>query len=344
MKSPRFAISLLAVLLLLWLPPHLFSQHGQADVIRLSEPHYQAQLPPPVNSYPFRYWDKGFLITYTADDTSPSRPAAILYDRYGRIARQITVWFKDASSVAIVDLAVSRSGNIVVAGGTESTTGSIANFIASIGEDGRVRQVIRTTPFTPAYICAAEDGTVWAYGHDRDENGKRVEGSLRLRQYSFDKGQTNATLDASALTSPGWSMSHGHYPGEMDLRCTSDKVGLLNGASGEWVEFDIASHKLKVSKIEPLPPIDQMRITGFALTESGEVFASLHDRSSQPPLSGLFELKFDDSGVGKWVPVKDTVGPYLHGARVGQLLGTDGTDLIYTRDLDGTAYWSQITR
>jgi len=344
MKSPRFAVSSLAVFLLLWLPAYLFSQRGQADATHLSEPHYQAQLPLPVNSYPFRYWDKGYLITYTIDDASPSRPAAILYDRDGRIARQVTVSFKDADSVAIADVAVSRSGNVVVAGGTESRAGAIANFIAAIGDDGRVRQVIRTTPFTPAYICAAEDGTVWAYGHDRDENGKRVEGSLRLRQYSFAKGQTSAVLDASALNSPGWGLSHGQYPGEMDLRCTPKKVGLLNGASGEWVEFDIASNKLKVSKIEPLPPINQMRITGFALTESGDVFISLHDRASQPPRSGLFHLKFDDSGLGKWVPVKDTVGPFTRGAKVGQLLGTDGTDLIYTRDFDGTAYWSKYSK
>ena len=344
MKSPKLATHLLAAFSLLSFPAYLFSQNIQADATRLSEPRYQGQLPPPVNSYPFKYWDKGYLIAYTAGDTSPSRPAAILYDRDGRIARQVTVWFKDADSVAIVDAAVSRSGNAVVAGGTESPTGAIANFIASIGDDGRVRQVIRTTPFTPAYICAGEDGTVWAYGHDRDENGKRVEGSLRLLQYSFDKGQTRAMLDASVLGSPGWKLSHGHYPGEVELRCSSSKVGLLNGASSEWVEFDIPSNKLKVSKIEPLPPIDQMRITGVALTDSGEVFVSLHDRSSKPPRSGLFRLSFVGSDVGKWAPVEDTVGPFLQGAKVGQLLGTDGTNLIYTRDLDGTAYWSKFTK
>jgi hypothetical protein len=345
MKSSRFATSLLAaVFSLLSLRAYLFGQRMQADTTDLSEPHYQAQLPSPANSYPFRYWDKGYFITYSIEDTSPSRPAAILYDRGGRIAREVTVWFKDARSVAIVDAAVSRSGRVVVAGGTESPAGAIANFIASIGEDGRVGQVIRTTPFTPAYVCAAEDGTVWAYGHDRDENGKRVEGSPRLRQYSFEKGQIRAVLDTSALRSPGWGLSHGQYPGELDLRCTSNKVGLLNGASGEWVEYDIPSNKLKVSKIEPLPPIDQMRITGFALTESGDVFVSLHDRSSQPPRSGLFRLTFEGSGPGKWVPVKDTVGPFLQGAKVGNLLGTDGTELIYTRDFDGTAFWSKYSK
>jgi hypothetical protein len=112
-----------------------------------------------------------------------------LYDRDGHVVREGIVWFKDANSVSITDAAVNRAGNLVVSGGIENQAGAIANFIASIGTDGRLSQVIRTTPFVPIYVCAAEDGTVWSYGMDRDEEGKGIEKSLRLRQYSFEKGQ-----------------------------------------------------------------------------------------------------------------------------------------------------------
>jgi hypothetical protein len=151
-------------------------------------------------------------------------------------------------------------------------------------------------------------------------------------------------LDTSVLNSAGWTLDRGEYPGQISLGCTSQKVGLYNGRSGEWIEFDIPTNTLKVSKVELLPPPKELRITGFALTESGEVFASLHDRSKNAPLSGLFRLKFNGSGLGSWVPVQGSIGPYLHGAPLGQLLGTDGTELIYTRDLTATAYWSQITK
>jgi hypothetical protein len=128
------------------------------------------------------------------------------------------------------------------------------------------------------------------------------------------------------------------------LRCNSQKVGLYNGRSGEWVEFDFAADKLKVAKVEPLPSPKTMRITGFAMTEAGDVFVSLHDTSSAKPHSGLFRLEFDSTGLGSWVPIKNTVGPYLHGGPIERLLGADGPDLVYTRDLEGTAYWSKYTK
>lgn len=251
---------------------------------------------------------------------------------------------KDADSVSITDAAVNRAGNLVVSGGAENQAGVIANFIASIGSDGRLSQVIRTTPFLPIYVCAAEDGTVWSFGIDRDEEGRGIEKSLRLRQYSLDKGQLRATLDVSTLNSAGWTLTQGRYPGEISLRCNSQKVGLYNGRSGEWVEFDFAANRLKVAKVNPLPSPKEIRITGFALTEAGDVFVSLHDRSSLPPRSGIFRLEFDSTGLGSWVPVKNTVGPYLHGGPIERLLGADGTDLVYTRDLDGVAYWSKFAR
>ena len=199
------------------------------------------------------------------------------------------------------DAAVSRAGSIVVAGGTENAAGAIASFIASIGKDGHLSQVIRTTPFLPIYICAAEDGTIWSYGIDRDEDGRGIEGSLRLRQFSFEKGQIRAMLDVSTLNSAGWTLIRGQYPGELSFRCNTKEVGLYNGRSNEWVEFDIAANKIRVSKVKPLPSPKLIRITGFALTETGDVFVSLHDRSSSPPRSGLFRLEFDKAGLGSWI-------------------------------------------
>jgi hypothetical protein len=341
MREPRFVAILLAML-----SAYVLAQHARSDVTRFSGPHYQAYLPPGTSSYPFRYWDRQFLITYSIDDTGPKRPAAILYDRSGRIAREVYVSFKDAYSTSIGDVAVSKSGQIVVAGGTESRAGAIANFIASIGGDGRMRQVIRTTPFLPVYICSSVEGNVWSYGIDRDSEGRGVSSSLRLREYSFGKGQLRAMLDTSTLNSSGWTLERGRYPGEISLRCTSKKVGLFNGRSSEWIEFDLAANKLRAWRVAPLPSPREMQVTGLALTEDGQVFASLHDRSSNPPRSGLFVLSPDSNSAGlrTWVPVSDTIGPFLQGAKVWRLLGADGSDLVYARDVDGTAYWSRYAK
>jgi hypothetical protein len=343
MKSSTCAAAL-ALVPLLFLGSRVFhAQEAATGSLHLLDFYDQAQFPGPSNAFPFRYWDKGFLITYTADDATADKPAAVLYDRNGAVAREAIVSFKDAKSVGIDDVAMSKSGQLVVAGGTESPTGAIANFIASIDAGGKIRQVVRTTPFLPVYVCAAEDGTVWSYGVDEDGEGKAIETSPRLRQYSFDKGQLKAVLDATALPPGGWKLTRGRYPGDITFRCNGRKVVLLNSQYNEWVEFDIAANKLTVFKLKPLPPPKQMQVTGFALTEAGDVFVSLHDMSGDQPRSGLFRLEFDRVGVGSWVPVKNTIGAYLHGP-VERLLGADGSDLIYTRDLNGTAYWSRITR
>jgi hypothetical protein len=162
-----------------------------------------------------------------------------------------------------------------------------------------------------------------------------------LRQFSFDKGQLKAMVDLSNLNAAGWQLHTGAYPGQMSLRCTSHTVGLFNGASSEWIKFDIPSGKLTVSKVKPLPSVADMRITGFALTESGEVFASLYDRLAKR--SGLFRLSFDSSELGSWDAVDGTVGPVSQNSSF-ELLGADGDGLIYTRNSDGTTYWSAIVK
>jgi hypothetical protein len=97
---------------------------------------------------------------------------------------------------------------------------------------------------------------------------------------------------------------------------------------------------------QPRPQRGKGWASPLALTEDGQVFASLHDRSSNPPRSGLFVLSPDPDSVGlrKWAPVGDTIGPFLQGAKVWRLLGADGSDLVYARDVDGTAYWSKYSK
>jgi len=346
MKTVKSVVLQLILLSLVSSASHFFGQGTKPPSGNLSEPHRQANIPGLLHSAE-RVWDKGYLVSWGSIgsfESSPTEPSVVLYDRDGHVAREGIVWFKDAYSVSVVDAAVNKAGNLVVAGGSENQAGAIANFIGSIGSDGRLNQVIRTTPFMPIYVCAAEDGTVWSYGIDRDEEGRGIEKSLRLRQYSFDKGQLRAMLDVSTLNASGWTLTEGRYLGEISLRCNSQRIGLYNGRSSEWVEFDFASDKLKVAKVESLPSPKEMRITGFALSEAGDVFVSLHDRSSVPARSGLFRLEFDSAGLGSWVPIKNTVGPYLHGGPIERLLGADGPNLVYTRDLEGAAYWSKYTK
>ncbi len=123
---------------------------------------------------------------------------------------------------------------------------------------------------------------------------------------------------------------------------------VYNSTSSDLIEVDTKTGAMKTTKVAELPSFDikEFYINGFALTESGEMFASYVDRRQKPVTSGLFHLVRDRSNnTAKWVAVEGTVGRYVHGpndALIQRLLGADGDDLVYTKHvMDGKLYWSK---
>ena len=162
-----------------------------------------------------------------------------------------------------------------------------------------------------------------------------------IRHFSFNKGQVKVVLYAKDLNPNGWSLLTGRYPGEVTLRCNKNGLVLYNGQSSELIQVDFFDDALTITKVAPLPPHEHFRITGFALTESGDIFASFHEHNTQQPHSGLFKLSFDGAGGAKWTPVVGTVGLYLRGSPIERLMGAEGDDLVHTRAVDGKMYWSK---
>lgn len=345
MKRMKWEKAILTAVIILGAAKQGVSQQSVVTT-GIAEPHHQAQFQTVASDGGFRYWDKSYLLAWAFSgstlDVGPNTPAVMFYDQNGQ-GKAAYVWFEGAARVGVADAAVSSNGKLIVSGGTRTQDGIVAHYIAEIGDDGRVKHVIRTTPFVPVYICGGQSGTVWSYGFERDENGNRIESGPMLRQFSFEKGQLQTMLNISGLN-PGWSLPEGKYPGEISMRCNANSVGIYNGRSSEWVQFDFNTKTLTVKQVDPLPPPSQLRITGFAMTDAGDVFASFHDRSKSTPMSGLFQLTFDASGSGKWTPVPGTVGVYLKGSPVERLIGTDGTSLIHTRARDGRVFWSKYEK
>ena len=164
-----------------------------------------------------------------------------------------------------------------------------------------------------------------------------------IRHFSFDKGQLKALVLASDLD-PGWFFLDGRYPGEVTLRCNAKGLAIYSGKSSELVQVDFFDAAVTITKVAPLPPISQLRITGFALTESGDIFASFHDRSKNPPMSGLLKLSFNGDGGARWMPVAGTVGAYRRGSPIERLIGAEGDELVYTRDVDDKMFWSKLDK
>ena len=335
---PLFAAIYVAILSSL-----LLCQEKPAPTLKLEEPYYDAFLPAASGE---QFWDKDYLITYGfggTHDAHPSKPAIVLYDKYGKVAHEGIAWLKDTDRTSISHVAVSRTGRIVFAGGASNSKGVIRNFIGEINDKGVVGRVIRTSPFLAKAVCIdADDGTVWALGRDRDDLGYKNLSPFLLRQYSFTKDhKLVATLDATHL-SKRWRLISA-YPTETSLRCIPGRVVVYSARADDYVEYNTITNTLKVAKVEPVPPFKEAKITGFALTDRGDAYISLDQRNVKAPRGGLFKLQFDSSGLGKWIPIENTVGLYGKPGTVEYLWGTDGSNLIYSHDWNGRAYWSAVT-
>jgi hypothetical protein len=299
----------------------------------------------------FQYWENGYLVAwgmYRSIEGSPSKAAVYVYNKDGQIVREAVVWLDGAASLDVSHAVVGPSGRLVVSGGVQSPSGAITTYIAEIGKDDHISRAIRVAPYSAWRLCAAEDGTVWTYGMDRDNRLAGIPNSLRIRQFSFEKGQLRAMLDISTLNPVGWELPLGYGGDDFSFRCNAKTVVLYNSNSGDLVEVEAKTGIMKITKVAELPSLDnkEFYINGFALTESGEMFASYVDRRQKPVTSGLFHLVRDRSNsTAKWVAVEGTVGRYVTGsndALIQRLLGADGDDLVYTKHvMDGKLYWSK---
>ena len=350
MRNAKGILSLFTVIVGLGLQtPFCHGQVPAAPGSGMTEPYQQASFGAILEDG-FRDWESGYLIAYGSNhtlETTPSKPGLILYDRYGRVARQPIVWVDGASIVTVRHAAANQSGNLVVAGGAVDSKGALVSFIGQIGRDDRLHSIIRTTPFAPAYVCLLDDGTVWSYGTDRDEHHNMVQDSIRLRHYSFEKGQLQALLNVTAL--PDYAATHGQWifdrglPDDVSLRCNSKSLVLYNAPSGDLIELDLKTTAMTVTKV-PLFPAQRptFSITGFTLTDSGEMFASFLDRRKRgTPLSGLFRLTRTKPGTAEWVAVPGTLGIYLKDSPIHKLWGADGNSVVYSQQRDGKLYWSK---
>ena len=350
MKNLKWILLVLPVIVLLS-PSQL---HGQSAVVTqpgLMQISHEGNFPSVLEDGR-RYHDKGYLLAFASNhtvETSPSSAGFLVFDRDGNIAHEPVIWIKGANVVTVHYVAVNSSGNPIVSGAALDANGTVASFIGEVGSDDHLHRIIRTTPFVPAHVCALDDGTVWAYGMDRDEHLNGIQNSLRLRHFDFKKGQVEALLNATTLpdyasTSEGW-LFYDFMPNEVDLRCNSKTAVLFNMRSGDLVEVDLKSNAMKITKV-PLPPApieEGFLITGFALTQSGEIFASFLDRREiHSAVSGLFRLNRESATTAKWVAVPGTVGLYHKDSALQNLLGADGDDLVFAKQRDGRLYWAKF--
>jgi hypothetical protein len=316
----------------------VYSQSAPKTTPHIGEAYQQRLFDTPYGE--LRRWNNNALISFQPSGQSANE-RILVYDQYGKISREATVSFPNAEAISLSDVTLNGAGALIASGGTRSTQGNIAQFIAQLNETGQVTRVIRTTPFIARRVCVAkDDGTVWAYGGDLGGLGN----SAVLEQYSFDKGLLKALFPRTELGRE-WLPLEGQSPDQIRLACTAQKVVLFNAISDVLLEYDLTTDQATKRKMIPLPGHKDLVVTGFCTTEDGMILASLFQKTHNPPMTGVYQLTFENQ-MGHWTPLEETVHPARPEPDSDfRVVGVNVTDIIYSRSFgDRFLTWAKLTR
>ncbi len=290
------------------------------------------------------YWERDYLVY-----VDPYSPRVDLYNKDRNVA-SVKVVIPGYSDLTLSDATVTPDGHLVISGCSFADEGGKTHcFIGLASRDGYVSPLIDTERFAPRTISTCDGAAVWALGWLRappnfDREGDEPYDVLRL--YRLRDGKiVEAELPRSSFAH--WPIGGFELP-ELTMQCRGTKLGIYDGVSDEWIEYDGANSQLKRWKLPPVThqfvqednsgkqipfPIRVTFVTGVAMLDSGDVYASFGQNvrgGSARGLTGLFRLQ-KSGEQATWSPVDGTQGSYEELGQFHELCGTDGKNLVYSR-------------
>ena len=294
------------------------------------------------------YWERDYLVY-----VDPRSPRVDLYDRDKNQASAKVV-IPGYSDFSLSDATVTPDGHLLISGCSFADVGGkIHCFIGPASRDGHVSPLIDTERFAPMKISTCDGVAVWAIGWLRappyfDREGDEPYDVLRLYRLSDGK-IIESELPRSSFPVRSSPSRAGFGSPDLTMQCRGTTLGIYEGASDEWIEYDAANSKLTRRKLLPLWhhlfarydssgnilhfPVHATFITGVAMLDSGEVYASFvhqaRDGSTKETI-GLFRLQ-KANDLSTWLPIDGTLGSYGEQGKFDELCGTDGKNLVYSR-------------
>jgi hypothetical protein len=345
----------------------LFLAAQQLSTIRRAAALEQAPLPPPTSTTAYDpdfnqgrgYWVRNHLVYVHPHDTRVD-----LYDK-DTFRSSVKISIPNSRDVSLSDATVAEDGRLIVSGCYLPEKGQIRCFLGIANADGRVSPMVDTGKFSPKQVSTCDGATVWAIGWVRtglDLDRESINEPYHiLREYRLVDGKmVSSTLERTTVA-PWASPSLSQRPDVM-MQCRAKILGLYEGTRDQWIEYDLARGELSRwqlpkqdhpwaeyddnGKILPIS-YRRTRITGVAMLDSGDVYASfVHLVKDSPPMEiqvGLYRLKKNGDG-GDWIAVPGTLGANDQPGAFDQLNGTDGVHLVYSRFGEHTWFFSPAPR
>ncbi len=271
------------------------------------------QLPTEVIGMGMRHWENGFIAI-----REPEKSSVVLYDRGGKRLWSTKISFPDAVETSLRSVAVWPDGSVAVGGGTRSTDGALAGFVALVDSTGTTKRIVRTTPYIAWHMAVAADGKLWTFGRRfLAPDAKVDEPHQMVRGFSREGVQEAAYFPRDSFTK--WP----HPASGADLVLFQDRVGLYITSRGEWVELSAATGEIR-TQTRIAQPTDFV-LRGAAYGPKGELYVSGSrlDKGTKKTVPVLARV---DPRSGAWTDLTASLEP--NGIKASTIAGVDGNLLV----------------
>lgn len=272
----------------------------------------------------FAVWRGGALLF--VQGRYSNAPILRFFDRNGSQISEFRFSIPGASLINLYDnsVALGSDGSLAIVGTAYSDDSRGTMFIAWVSPDRQQQTIIRSSPFFPAAVTIASDGTIWVAGHETSQQPKARDYSQHLiRRYDKTGILLGSFIPWSSLDPPDLP-----WPGSV-LLSLKDRVLWYSARSHAYIEFSADGSVIKRLKSAPHPQHDVSRV---AVCDDGSLFAStMISTPGHPTQWGIFALSPQQS---EWTLIPRE--------QKGSLLGCDGAQLAITTDYK-TISWLQPT-
>lgn len=265
----------------------------------------------------FTTWTNGSFVF--VQDRYSTAPLLRFVDRNGTQVSEFKFSIPGASLINIYDnlVALGRDESLAIAGTVYSDDSRAGMFVAWVSPDRKEQTIIRTSPFFPAAVTVASDGTIWVAGHEETKQQDRKWDYSRPLIRRYDK---TGKLLGSFLPWSNLDTTVLPFPGSV-LLPLKDHVLWYSARSHVYFDFSADGSVINRVKSAPHPEHD---LTHVAVCDDGGIFAStrISDNSGGQAHWGIFRL---NPQRGEWTLIP-------RNERWGVLFGCDGTRLASTTD------------
>jgi len=285
-------------------------------------------------SPPYRLGAQGRLLALEKDvyiRSLPGSPAPEWYGRLllaidNRVGKQVQVIAIDGAGVnlqipfeipgvtqiTVLGLGAGTDRTVVLSGIASTGDSRGRGFVAWIAPNRESQVVARTEKFFAYAVTAAADGTIWAAGHEwQDDDGKVVKNNV-FRRYS-PTGQLIGSFSEPRARAKAFVSGDGTQASK--LMSANDRVGWFTNG-GEYFEYSLLGAPM--GRFDGPPGLVWGRTyAGSALSDGGDLIVGVGGEQA----TQIFEL---DRGNGTWATVRLPGGA----APRNHVFGFDGEALI----------------